>query len=185
MFSRCGYEISKIILDRIISIVCSPLALCKEVRSTTVEDDSYAALSRSTQAQPHGSRWMSVSSGGGYVRDGHNYKTLSDSSAHTISQTFITRPYHRTLCGVRQRRPKSDPSHHFTDVHHTTISPHITAQPHSHSASLLDLCQGCRASSLTSSCEREPTAASRRPSQASPPRSSAPQRASLSRPAAS
>ena len=40
---------------------------------------------------------MSVSSGGGYVRDGHNYKTLSDSSAHTISQTFITRPYHRTL----------------------------------------------------------------------------------------
>jgi hypothetical protein len=163
---------------------------------------------------------MSVSSGGGYVRDGHNYKTLSDSSAHTISQTFITRPYHRTLCGVRQRRPKSDPSHHFTDVHHTTtyhrtlcgvrqrrpqlkkpfrlicthhftdvhhttISPHITAQPHSHSASLLDLCQGCRASSLTSSREREPTAASRRPSRASPPRSSAPQRASLSRPAAS
>ena len=29
-----------IILDRIISIVCSPLALRKEVRSTTVEDDS-------------------------------------------------------------------------------------------------------------------------------------------------
>ena len=29
-----------IILDRIISLVCSPLALRKEVRSTTVEDDS-------------------------------------------------------------------------------------------------------------------------------------------------
>jgi len=71
-FFQCGYEFSKIILDRIISIVCSPLALRKEVRSTTVEDDSYAALSRSTQAQPLGSRWMSVSSGGGYVRDGHN-----------------------------------------------------------------------------------------------------------------
>ena len=73
---KSGYEFIKIILDRIISIVCSPLALRKEVRSTTVEDDSYATLSRSTQAQPHGSRWMSVSSGGGYVRDGQKFNFL-------------------------------------------------------------------------------------------------------------
>lgn len=72
-----------IILDRIISIVCSPLALRKEVRSTTVEDDSYATLSRSTQAQPHGSRWMSVSSGGGYVRDGHNLTSFPLPSSET------------------------------------------------------------------------------------------------------
>ena len=80
---KSGYEFIKIILDRIISIVCSPLALRKEVRSTTVEDDSYATLSRSTQAQPHGSRWMSVSSGGGYVRDGHNSTSFPLHSSKT------------------------------------------------------------------------------------------------------
>ena len=83
-----------IILDRIISIVCSPLALRKEVRSTTVEDDSYATLSRSTQAQPHGSRWMSVSSGGGYVRDGHNLTSfpLPSSEPSTLyCNSFLAR----------------------------------------------------------------------------------------------
>ena len=109
MFSRCGYKLSKIILDRIISIVCSPLALRKEVRSTTVEDDSHATLSRSTQAQPQRLalderfKWRGVRQ-----RRPQSKKPYSD-ALHT--------PFHR--------RSSHDHSAHW--------SPHTP-----HSASLLD-----------------------------------------------
>ena len=117
--SRCGYEFSKIILDRIISIVCSPLALRKEVRSTTVEDDSYAALSRSTQAQPHGSRWMSVSSGGGYVRDGQNQ--------NLVTTRFLSHNWYSCESNDRRRRIGAGHTGHCwilfstNDSHHSII----------------------------------------------------------------